>query len=364
MLLLAFQSWERTWLSPWNILLPCFLIILIISHCSHCALWEKEKKRKEKVSSHQLMLNQLKPYAFGLLTIYLKNSISVPHFSHLLHSVLIDKCQLFWRMGYFNNSTLNIPSISGFCSMDHTLRFETEFFKKLFDLLMGTSSKSNALIFRYGWSLWTHYLPVQFYLLSRISYLSFLTSKTKKMKSILFSFSFAWIEDDLYLGWAPNLSFSLHEQKYRLHTRRPNSSAAQSSTNCSQPGPQFVVVGGIWVPPQDYVAAAAAAVSAAQPSADITARSSTIYTPVASVPSPRQQNNKRPLVNGPRCNGNSGVSPKSASPSTSSSSQTTTASPPFWLFSTVCHIYGLVCRFFCYLFFFLGNSANFCSSCE
>ncbi|XP_078177409.1 transcription factor NIGT1-like [Carex rostrata] len=119
-----------------------------------------------------------------------------------------------------------------------------------------------------------------------------------------------------------------HLQKYRLHTRRPNSSAAQSSTNCSQPGPQFVVVGGIWVPPQDYAAAAAAA-AAAQPSADIKARSSRIYTPVASVPSPHQQNNKRLLVNGPRCNGNSEVSPKSASPSTSSSSQTTTASPPF-----------------------------------
>lgn len=252
-------------------------------------------------------------------------------------------------MGYFNNTTLNIPSISWILQHGPHAKIWTEFLKILFDLLMGTSPKSNALIFRYGWSLWTHYLPVQFYLLSRISYLSFLTSKTKKMKSILFSFSFARIEDDLYLGWTPNLSFSLHEQKYRLHTRRPNSSAAQSSTNCSQPGPQFVVVGGIWVPPQDYAAAAAAA-AAAQPSADIKARSSTIYTPVASVPSPHQQNNKRPLVNGPRCNGNSEVSPKSASPSTSSSSQTTTASPPFWLFSTVCYIYGLVCRFFCYLF--------------
>ncbi|KAJ1690723.1 hypothetical protein LUZ63_014878 [Rhynchospora breviuscula] len=109
-----------------------------------------------------------------------------------------------------------------------------------------------------------------------------------------------------------------HLQKYRLHTRRP-SSAAQSSTNCSQPAPQFVVVGGIWVPPQEYAAAAAVV---APPSADITARSSTIYTPVASLPSPHQQSNKRPLVNGD-------VSLKSESPSASSSSQTTTASPPF-----------------------------------
>ncbi|KAJ4770291.1 Myb family transcription factor-like [Rhynchospora pubera] len=119
-----------------------------------------------------------------------------------------------------------------------------------------------------------------------------------------------------------------HLQKYRLHTRRP-SSAAQSSTNCSQPAPQFVVVGGIWVPPQEYAAAAAAASVVAPPSADITTRSSTIYTPVASLPSPHQHSNKRPLVNGPRCNGDAAVSLKSDSPSASSSSQTTTASPPF-----------------------------------
>jgi hypothetical protein len=85
------------------------------------------------------------------------------------------------------------------------------------------------------------------------------------------------------------------------------------------------MVGGIWVPPQDYLATAAVV---PQPSADLTTRSSTIYTPVASVPSPQQQSNKRPLVNGSRCNGNADVSPKSASPSTSSS-QTTTASLPF-----------------------------------
>jgi hypothetical protein len=86
------------------------------------------------------------------------------------------------------------------------------------------------------------------------------------------------------------------------------------------------VVGGIWVPPQDYAATAAAV---AQPSAHLATQSSAIYAPVASVPSPQQQSNKRPLVIGSRCNEDADMSPKSASPSASFSSQTTTASPRF-----------------------------------
>ncbi|XP_066356387.1 transcription factor NIGT1-like [Miscanthus floridulus] len=60
-----------------------------------------------------------------------------------------------------------------------------------------------------------------------------------------------------------------HLQKYRLHTRRPNSTAVavhNSGTSVTPPAaPQFVVVGGIWVPPPEYAAAAAVAAAAAQP---------------------------------------------------------------------------------------------------
>ncbi|KAI6679411.1 hypothetical protein NL676_033292 [Syzygium grande] len=45
-----------------------------------------------------------------------------------------------------------------------------------------------------------------------------------------------------------------HLQKYRLHTRRPSPSPQAAGTA----GPQLVVLGGIWVPP-DYATAAAAA---------------------------------------------------------------------------------------------------------
>lgn len=44
-----------------------------------------------------------------------------------------------------------------------------------------------------------------------------------------------------------------HLQKYRLHTRRPGPSPQPTGT----PGPQLVVLGGIWVP-SEYAAAAAA----------------------------------------------------------------------------------------------------------
>ncbi|GMH04483.1 hypothetical protein Nepgr_006322 [Nepenthes gracilis] len=45
-----------------------------------------------------------------------------------------------------------------------------------------------------------------------------------------------------------------HLQKYRLHTRRPSPSPQAAGA----PGPQLVVLGGIWVPPEYATAAAAA----------------------------------------------------------------------------------------------------------
>ncbi|RZC70610.1 hypothetical protein C5167_033769 [Papaver somniferum] len=62
-----------------------------------------------------------------------------------------------------------------------------------------------------------------------------------------------------------------HLQKYRLHTRRP--SPVHNSVN-SQP-PQFVVVGGIWVPPPKSLAG--------ESTAQVTSNNR-IYAPIAAIP--------------------------------------------------------------------------------
>lgn len=75
-----------------------------------------------------------------------------------------------------------------------------------------------------------------------------------------------------------------HLQKYRLHTRRPTPTI-HSNNNKAQ-APQFVVVGGIWVPPQDYNAAVAAANTASGEAVRAAAAAANgIYAPVASTPS-------------------------------------------------------------------------------
>ncbi|XP_009336613.1 transcription factor HHO3 [Pyrus x bretschneideri] len=70
-----------------------------------------------------------------------------------------------------------------------------------------------------------------------------------------------------------------HLQKYRLHTRRPT--PTMRSNNNAAHAPQFVVVGGIWVPPQDYAAVAATTASGE-------AANNGIYAPVASTPAVTQ----------------------------------------------------------------------------
>ncbi|XP_073053900.1 transcription factor HHO2-like [Primulina eburnea] len=70
-----------------------------------------------------------------------------------------------------------------------------------------------------------------------------------------------------------------HLQKYRLHVRRPGPTI---QNNHHTQAPQFVVVGGIWVPPE-Y----AAAVATASTSGDATAING-IYAPIAAVPQPFQ----------------------------------------------------------------------------
>ncbi|XP_068327412.1 transcription factor HHO3-like [Pyrus communis] len=66
-----------------------------------------------------------------------------------------------------------------------------------------------------------------------------------------------------------------HLQKYRLHTRRPTPTM-HGNSNSSAPAPQFVVVGGIWVPPQEYAAMAATTASGEAANG--------IYAPLASTP--------------------------------------------------------------------------------
>ncbi|WVZ56247.1 hypothetical protein U9M48_006809 [Paspalum notatum var. saurae] len=127
-----------------------------------------------------------------------------------------------------------------------------------------------------------------------------------------------------------------HLQKYRLHTRRPNSTTVQSrSTSATPPVPQFVVVGGIWMPPPEYAAmaaAAAAAAAAAQPQAhlagDASGTANKVYAPVVpTLPSGRQHtNSQQDQRQSSRCSeGRRSGDASSGSPAVSSSSRTISA---------------------------------------
>lgn len=115
-----------------------------------------------------------------------------------------------------------------------------------------------------------------------------------------------------------------HLQKYRLHTRRPSPSI-HNSNNAQTP--QFVVVGGIWMPPAEY-----AAMATTTTSGDATTPNG-IYAPRASLPpSVTEASNKRQkseqFHSGERGSHSEGRT-HSNSPATSSSTHTTTASPAF-----------------------------------
>jgi hypothetical protein len=109
-------------------------------------------------------------------------------------------------------------------------------------------------------------------------------------------------------------------QKYRLHTRRPNSAAAavqSGGTSVVAPpaAPQFVVVGGIWVPPPEYAAAVAVAAAAAaqqqqvhlagDASGTTTTAADKVYAPVATTltPAPRPRPRPRPERQSSSCSG-------------------------------------------------------------
>ncbi|CAA2993877.1 transcription factor HHO3-like [Olea europaea subsp. europaea] len=73
-----------------------------------------------------------------------------------------------------------------------------------------------------------------------------------------------------------------HLQKYRLHPRRSPNHSIHNNNN-PQP-PQFVVVGGIWVPPPEY--ATMATTSASGEASGVSATSNRIYAPIATLPQP------------------------------------------------------------------------------
>lgn len=127
------------------------------------------------------------------------------------------------------------------------------------------------------------------------------------------------IRDLMKVDGLTNDEVKSHLQKYRLHTSRRPSSTAQSSGAAA--APQFVVVGScIWVPHQEYAAAAAAA---AQPQMKPASGSaSQVYAPVATLPTGLQPHSEKQSED--RRSGNTGDA-SSDSPAVSSSSQTTSA---------------------------------------
>ncbi|KAK9091197.1 hypothetical protein Sjap_024374 [Stephania japonica] len=137
-----------------------------------------------------------------------------------------------------------------------------------------------------------------------------------------------------------------HLQKYRLHTRRSPGPQHSNGTATSQP-PQFVVVGGIWVPPPEYSAVPTSKGETPPPC------SKGIYVPVATPsqltlsPCSTQQQQKQQLYRpqpiglshsdgrsskAEHSVGHGGIDCRSGSLSpttTCSSTDTTTASPAF-----------------------------------
>ncbi|XP_042490303.1 transcription factor HHO3-like [Macadamia integrifolia] len=118
-----------------------------------------------------------------------------------------------------------------------------------------------------------------------------------------------------------------HLQKFRLHTRRPRSAAVTNGSNSQQP--QFVVVGGIWVPPPEY-----ATVAAATGKGEMNGVAANgIYSPVAAPMPPLpaaavKQSQGSPSHSEERRSQSADEKSHSNSPASSSSTHTTTNSPP------------------------------------
>lgn len=97
-----------------------------------------------------------------------------------------------------------------------------------------------------------------------------------------------------------------HLQKYRLHNRKP--SMNDNSNSATAQAPQFVVVGGIWMPPE-YSIVCNTTTGESSKSGTIPASDNGIYTPIASLaqpliqesnslPSPKQRTDRRHNLRG------------------------------------------------------------------
>lgn len=132
------------------------------------------------------------------------------------------------------------------------------------------------------------------------------------------------IRDLMKVDGLTNDEVKSHLQKYRLHTRRPSSAVPN---NVNQQAPQFVVVGGIWVPPE-YAATTAGDTTTVTPPGGI-------YAPIATVAAPpsvhqtmthRQQQKQSSQSHCEERGSHSEGGVHSNSPATSSSTHTTTGS--------------------------------------
>ncbi|KAG8366574.1 hypothetical protein BUALT_Bualt17G0094100 [Buddleja alternifolia] len=125
-----------------------------------------------------------------------------------------------------------------------------------------------------------------------------------------------------------------HLQKFRLHTRRPSHANHNNNTQT----PQFVVVGGIWVPPE-YASITTTTTTSGE-AAPRVATSKGIYAPVATLPPPfqgasashkqRQQCKPSHSDDMRGCShSDGGAAQQSHSSATSSSTHTTTVTPAY-----------------------------------
>ncbi|XP_051145550.1 transcription factor HRS1-like [Andrographis paniculata] len=122
------------------------------------------------------------------------------------------------------------------------------------------------------------------------------------------------IREHMKVDGLTNDEVKSHLQKYRLHTRRPSPTIQPAAAGQA---PQFVVVGGIWVPPE-YAATVAAGEAAASTAAPPTG----IYAPIATLPRPASLKQHNPIMSD---GGGSAAGVRSNSPATSSSTHMTAA---------------------------------------